>query len=161
MSAIWTRSGRSCHHSEWYHVRQVKKLIIKTVFWIRIDPGFFADPDFNNPDPDFKNLDPDPSINKPLRSKWCFWLGFGVTWPKKDSVESAKFEINKFSTCTWIRIFRIGSRFLADPDPYPGKKVWSGTLIKSNEGHRTVPHLPFFSQQKCYAWKSFLQSITF
>ena len=121
---------------------------------IRMDPGFFADPE-----PDFKN--PEPAINKLIGSKWCFWLGFGGTWPKKDSVESAKFEINKFSTCTWIRIFRIRSRFLADPDPYPGKKVWSGTLIKSNEGHRTVPHLPFFSQQKCYAWKSFLQSITF
>ena len=37
-----------------------------TVFWIRMDPGFFADPD-----PGFKS--PDPSINKLMGSEWWFW----------------------------------------------------------------------------------------
>ena len=34
------------------------------VFRIRMDPGFFADPD-----PGFKSLDPDPSSNKLMESK--------------------------------------------------------------------------------------------
>ena len=37
----------------------------KSVFRIRMDPGFFADPD-----PDFRNPDPDLSINKQMGSKW-------------------------------------------------------------------------------------------
>ena len=50
------------------------------MFRIRMDPGFFADPD--------------PSINKLMGSEWCFWLGFGGTWPKRTvlTVESAKYE---------------------------------------------------------------------
>ena len=42
----------------------VRKLQKKTVFRIRMDPGFFADPD-----PGFKSPDPDPSIKKFIRSK--------------------------------------------------------------------------------------------
>ena len=45
----------------------------ESVFWIRMDPVFFADPDpdqgFKSPDPGFKSLDPDPSFYKFLRSK--------------------------------------------------------------------------------------------
>ena len=47
---------------------------------------------------------------------------------KKDSVESAKYEINNFSTCTYIFLnvfYRSGSGFLADPDS--DKKVRSGS----------------------------------
>ena len=54
-----------------------------------------------------------------------------------DSVESAKYEITTFSTCTYsfwtffpwirIRIFRIGSGFLSNPDPDLGQKVRSGS----------------------------------
>ena len=46
-----------------------------SVFLIRMDPCFFADPY-----PDFKI--PDPSINKLVGSKWCFWLVLGGIWPK-------------------------------------------------------------------------------
>ena len=64
---------------EWdYTNYDLQYLSYLSVFRIRMDPGFFA-----NPDPDFKNPDPDPSINKPMRSKWCFWLGFEWTWPKR------------------------------------------------------------------------------
>ena len=45
--------------------------ILLAVFRIRMDPGFFADPDpgFKSPDPGFKSLDPDPSISKLKGSK--------------------------------------------------------------------------------------------
>ena len=106
------------------------------VFRIRMDPGFIADPD-----PYFQTPDPDPSINKPMRCKWCFWLGFGGTWPKRTvlTVERAKYEINTFSTCTYslttffswirIRIFPDRIRFSANPDLDldSGNKVWSGS----------------------------------
>ena len=73
---------------------------------IRLNPGFFADPDSG-----FKSLD--PFINKLMESKWCFWLGFGGPWPKR--VLNMKF---KKISCTsvfgrflsWIRFFcRSGS----------------------------------------------------
>ena len=65
--------------------------------WIQMDSGFFASPD---PDPDIINPDHDLT--------------------KKDSVESAKYEITIFSTCTysfWTFFRGSESRFLSDPDP--------------------------------------------
>ena len=62
-----------------------------------MDSGFFASPD---PDPDIINPDHDLT--------------------KKDSVESAKYEITIFSTCTysfWTFFRESESRFLSDPDP--------------------------------------------
>ena len=55
----------------------------KSVFWIhvRLDPGFFADPD-----PDFKNLDPDPSVfcfnlqKQIMGSKLCSLIRFLVRY---------------------------------------------------------------------------------
>ena len=54
---------------------------------------------------------------------------------KKDSVDSAKYEITIFLPVLsvfghffpWIRIFRIVSGFLSDPDPDSGKQVPSGS----------------------------------
>ena len=47
----------------------IKNSLLKAVFririWIRMDPGFFADPD-----PGYKSPDPDPSISKLIGSKW-------------------------------------------------------------------------------------------
>ena len=52
-----------------------------------------------------------------MRSKWCFFIRFWMNLSKKDSVVSAKYEINKFSICTyrftvgrflWIRIRNFG-----------------------------------------------------
>ena len=92
------------------------------VFWIRIrmDPGFFADPY-----PDLKNLDSDPSINKPKGCQWCFWLGFGVTWPKRKVLRVLNVKFIQFylylqfkTFFSWIRIFgQSGSGFSANPDP--------------------------------------------
>ena len=101
------------------------------VFRIRIDPGFFA-----NPDPDFKN--PDPSIKKLMGSKWCFWLGFwGLrSLTKKERVESAKNEFFIYCTCTllysfwtffsWIRIFRDRIRIFG----------WSGSGLRNKSSNR-------------------------
>ena len=80
---------------------------IAAVFRIRMDPGFFADPD-----PDFKNPDPDPSINKPMGSKWCFWLGFGVTWPKRTVLRMLNMKLKKF-----LLLLTFLGRFFMDPDP--------------------------------------------
>ena len=55
---------------------------------IRMDPGFFAEPD-----PDFKNPDPDPSVNKLMGYKRCSLIRFWRKLTKKDSVESAKYDI--------------------------------------------------------------------
>ena len=67
-----------------------------------------------------------------------FLIRFCRSLAKKDSVDSAKYEIiKKFSLYlsfwtvffmdpdfpVWIWIFRIGSGFLADPDPDSGKKT--------------------------------------
>ena len=41
--------------------------MMKSVFRIRMDPGFLADPD-----PGFKSTDPDPSISKLIGSKLWF-----------------------------------------------------------------------------------------
>ena len=58
---------------------------------------------------------------------------------KKDSVDSAKYEITIFLPVLsvfghffpWIRIFRIVSGFLSDPDPDSGKQVPSGSGKKT------------------------------
>ena len=53
-----------------------KKQFSNIMFRIRMDLGFFADPDpgfFVDPDPGFKSPDLDPSINKLMGSKWWFW----------------------------------------------------------------------------------------
>ena len=86
----------------------------KTVFGIRMDPGFFT-----SPDPDFKNPDLDPSINKLMMFLLRFWRNL----TKKDSVGSAKYEIPILFFCTyrferffpWIRIS------FSDPDPEKNK----------------------------------------
>ena len=73
-----------------------------------------------------------------------FLIRFWRNLTKKDSVESAKYKINKFSTCTFsftggpffmdpdTDFYRIGSGFSADPDPDSGKKVRSGSGKKKN-----------------------------
>ena len=82
-----------------------------SVFQIRMDPDFFADPD-----PGFKS--PDPSINKLMGSKWWFWWGFGGAWPKRTVLRVLDMKYNiffyfysSFRTCfSRIRIIRL------DPD---------------------------------------------
>ena len=64
-----------------------------------------------------------------------FLIRFWRNLTKTDNVESDKYEINKFSTCTFSfrtffngsGFFRIGSGFSADPDPDSGKKFRSGS----------------------------------
>ena len=61
-----------------------------------MDPGFFA-----NSDPDVQNPDSDLSINKPMGSKMMFLNRLWRNLTKNDSVESAKYKIQIFSTCTY------------------------------------------------------------
>ena len=104
-----------------------------------MDPGFFRDSD-----PGFKS--PDLSIYKLKWSKWWFWQGFRGAWPKKTVLRVLDKKYNIFfyfypSFRTFFHgsgFFRIGSGFLADPDPDsekksdpdPGKKPGSETLEK-------------------------------
>ena len=46
------------------NVKTIVKTRKKSVFRIRMDPGFFADPDLG-----FKSPDPDPFMNKLIGSK--------------------------------------------------------------------------------------------
>ena len=62
---------------------------------IRMDQGFFADPD-----PGLKNLD--PSIFKLMWSKWWFWYGFGGAWPKRTVLRVLDMKYNIFSTFTLV-----------------------------------------------------------
>ena len=82
--------------------------------WIRMDPGFFADPDL-----DFKNLDPDPSINKSIRSKWCFWSGFGGIWPKGQCWD---LRVLNMKYTNFLLVLTVLGRFFMDLDPDSGKK---------------------------------------
>ena len=62
------------------------------------DPGFFDDPD-----KDFTNPDPDPSIKKQRDVNDVFDQVLESP-DQKDSVESAKYELKKFSTCTVLTV---------------------------------------------------------
>ena len=96
-----------------------------------MDPNFFADSD-----PDFKNKDPDPSVfcfNKLMGSKGCSLIRFWKNLTKKDTLDSVNMiykyfllvceQFFGFFFSSWIRIriFRIGSGFLADLD----RKHWA------------------------------------
>ena len=63
-----------------------------------MDPGFFSDPD-----PDFR---------KPLGSKWCFWLGFGGTWPKSTVLVMQNMKEKVFLLYSTVKDF-----FFMDPHP--------------------------------------------
>ena len=79
-----------------------------------------------------------------------FLIRFWRNLTKKDSVESAKYKINKFSNCTFsftvgpffmdpdTDFYRIGSGFSADPDPDSGKKVRSGSGKKKTRIRNTA-----------------------
>ena len=84
--------------------------------WIRF---FFADRD-----PDFKNLDPDPSFNKLIRSKWCFWLGFGGTCPKRTKLRVLNMNFKKCIVTVSERFFH-GSGFSGSDPDFWRIRIWT------------------------------------
>ena len=70
-----------------------------------------------------------------------FLIRFWRNQTKKDSVESAKYEIILLHLYSFLDIFFIDpvSRFLPDPDPDSGKKVRSGkSRIRKKTGSETL-----------------------
>ena len=121
---------------------------------IRMDPGFFADPD-----PGFKSPDPDPSIKKFIRSKWWFWWGYGEAWPKKTVLRVLDMKYNIFfyfypSFRTFFfhwsgsGFFRIGSGFLADPDPDSEKKSDPDPGKKNPDPKHWIIIFPYTFEEK-------------
>ena len=111
------------------------------VFRIRLDPFFF------------RRSGSGSVHNQTNEILMMFLIRFWRNLTKKDSVESAKYKINKFSNCTFsftvgpffmdpdTDFYRIGSGFSADPDPDSGKKVRSGSG-KKKLGSVTLHYFP-------------------
>ena len=101
-----------------------------SVFQIRMNPGFFADPDLG-----FKVR------NKTMGSR-CFWLGFRGTWPKRTVLRVLNMKLKKF-VYLFLQFFllflhgsgsgfsRIGSGFLADSDRELGKNPDPKPVLRS------------------------------
>ena len=79
------------------------------------------------------------SFNKQMRSKRCFLIRFGGNWPKKDSVEGAKYAIQKlllFQVSGFLKWIRTREK-KSHPDQHRRTRIRNAAMKKAL-------HLPHF-----------------